>query len=319
MSTLTLEALPGYRPFPGPVVVVIMDGVGIGARDESDGVFLASTPELDSLLAEPAPRQAQGARHRRRPAVRRRHGQQRGRPQRARRGPRLRPGRQARQPGDRRRARSSAAPAWQAHRRRAAQAGGTVHFIGLLSDGNVHSHIDHLFALLDRCAEEGVAARARARPARRPRRARDAARSTTSTRSSELLAELRARRARLPHRLGRRPHGHRPWTATRPTGAWSSAAGRRTCSATAAPFASARARRSRPTRARTPGAPTSTCRRFVDRRRRQAGRADRRRRRRRLLQLPRRPRDRDLAAPSRSEDFHEFDRGARPDVALRRA
>jgi 2,3-bisphosphoglycerate-independent phosphoglycerate mutase len=32
----------------------------------------------------------------------------------------------------------------------------TIHFIGLLSDGNVHSHTKHLFALLDRCAIEGV-------------------------------------------------------------------------------------------------------------------------------------------------------------------
>jgi 2,3-bisphosphoglycerate-independent phosphoglycerate mutase len=31
-----------------------------------------------------------------------------------------------------------------------------MHLIGLLSDGNVHSHIDHLFALIRRCDEEGV-------------------------------------------------------------------------------------------------------------------------------------------------------------------
>ncbi|MBF0489324.1 MAG: 2,3-bisphosphoglycerate-independent phosphoglycerate mutase, partial [Candidatus Omnitrophica bacterium] len=30
------------------------------------------------------------------------------------------------------------------------------HFIGLLSDGNVHSHIDQLIAMVKRCAEEGV-------------------------------------------------------------------------------------------------------------------------------------------------------------------
>ena len=35
--------------------------------------------------------------------------------------------------------------------------GEPLHFIGLLSDGNVHSHIDHLFAMLRRAAEEGVA------------------------------------------------------------------------------------------------------------------------------------------------------------------
>ena len=34
--------------------------------------------------------------------------------------------------------------------------GHTLHFIGLLSDGNVHSHIDHLLAMLDQAAREGV-------------------------------------------------------------------------------------------------------------------------------------------------------------------
>jgi 2,3-bisphosphoglycerate-independent phosphoglycerate mutase len=33
---------------------------------------------------------------------------------------------------------------------------GALHLIGLLSDGNVHSHIDHLFAMLRHCAEAGV-------------------------------------------------------------------------------------------------------------------------------------------------------------------
>lgn len=34
--------------------------------------------------------------------------------------------------------------------------GPAVHFIGLLSDGNVHSHIEHLLALIEECAEVGV-------------------------------------------------------------------------------------------------------------------------------------------------------------------
>jgi len=34
--------------------------------------------------------------------------------------------------------------------------GGTIHFIGLLSDGNVHSHIDHLYKLIDKCAGLGI-------------------------------------------------------------------------------------------------------------------------------------------------------------------
>jgi 2,3-bisphosphoglycerate-independent phosphoglycerate mutase len=34
--------------------------------------------------------------------------------------------------------------------------GGRIHFIGLLSDGNVHSHVRHLAALLDRAAADGA-------------------------------------------------------------------------------------------------------------------------------------------------------------------
>ena len=37
------------------------------------------------------------------------------------------------------------------------QSGGTLHFLGLFSDGNVHSHIDHLKAMLVQAKKEGVA------------------------------------------------------------------------------------------------------------------------------------------------------------------
>ena len=40
--------------------------------------------------------------------------------------------------------------------RQAKERNGTVHLMGLLSDGGVHSHIDHLFALLELCRREGV-------------------------------------------------------------------------------------------------------------------------------------------------------------------
>ena len=36
------------------------------------------------------------------------------------------------------------------------KSGGTLHFIGLFSDGNVHSHIDHLKALIEGAKREGV-------------------------------------------------------------------------------------------------------------------------------------------------------------------
>ena len=50
MSELSLKALPGYTAFPGPVLTVVMDGVGIGPQNASDGVAMAYTPVLDELL-----------------------------------------------------------------------------------------------------------------------------------------------------------------------------------------------------------------------------------------------------------------------------
>lgn len=36
------------------------------------------------------------------------------------------------------------------------KSGASVHLLGLLSDGNVHSHIDHLLSMIERCARDGV-------------------------------------------------------------------------------------------------------------------------------------------------------------------
>jgi len=38
----------------------------------------------------------------------------------------------------------------------ACERGGTLHLLGLLSDGNIHSHIDHFIALIDHAFENGV-------------------------------------------------------------------------------------------------------------------------------------------------------------------
>lgn len=154
MTKLHLDPLPGLHPFPGPVVLVIMDGVGLGRRDESDGVYLANTPTLDALLAEPLFVELKA------------HGRAVGLPTDEDMGNSevghnaLGAGRvfaqgaqlvnQAIQSGS-----IFEGSAWKAAMARG-KAGGTVHFIGLLSDGNVHSHIAHLLALLDRCAREGV-------------------------------------------------------------------------------------------------------------------------------------------------------------------
>lgn len=51
----------------------------------------------------------------------------------------------------------AAAPALQAALAHAREGGHALHLVGLLSDGGVHSHIDHLFALLDAARAAGVA------------------------------------------------------------------------------------------------------------------------------------------------------------------
>ena len=151
---LNLQRLRGYRDFPGPVVCIIMDGVGIGARDESDGVHLAYTPVLDRLFVEDMFLQLKA------------HGTAVGMPSDADMGNSevghntLGAGRVFAQGaklvnGAIKSRRLFESNAWKEALQRA-QKGGTLHFIGLLSDGNVHSHIDHLFAMLDEAAREGV-------------------------------------------------------------------------------------------------------------------------------------------------------------------
>ncbi len=48
-----LKKHPRFPGRPGPLVVAVMDGVGVGTRDESDAVFLARTPLLDRLRDSP--------------------------------------------------------------------------------------------------------------------------------------------------------------------------------------------------------------------------------------------------------------------------
>ncbi|MFP6597851.1 MAG: 2,3-bisphosphoglycerate-independent phosphoglycerate mutase, partial [Candidatus Hydrogenedentota bacterium] len=151
----TLEALENYKAIPGPVVCVVMDGVGLGNCDEADGVHLAYTPVLDKLMAEePLYCQLKA------------HGMAVGMPTDGDMGNSevghntLGAGRVFPQGAKRvnEAIRSGAlfeGAAWKKAVERGRD-GGTLHFIGLLSDGNVHSHIDQLVAMLDKAAEDGV-------------------------------------------------------------------------------------------------------------------------------------------------------------------
>ncbi|HKJ64730.1 MAG TPA: 2,3-bisphosphoglycerate-independent phosphoglycerate mutase, partial [Desulfopila sp.] len=154
MTELTLKSLPGAE-ITSPLVLVVMDGIGLGAESANNGVHVSYTPMLDELLKE-------------RLQVRlKAHGPAVGLPSEDDMGNSevghnaLGAGRiifqgaklvnEAIASGD-----IFSGDAWKKVKERAGN-GGTVHFIGLVSDGKVHSHIDHLYALLDRCAEEGFA------------------------------------------------------------------------------------------------------------------------------------------------------------------
>lgn len=153
MTTKALKPLAGYKKFDGPLVTIIMDGIGIGSRDESDGVHVAYTPVLDTLFNEPLMVKLKA------------HGRAVGLPTDEDMGNSevghnaLGAGRVISQ-GARlvNEAIESGAvfkgKAWEALKEKG-QTGKTIHFIGLTSDGNVHSHIDQLYALLDRCVKEG--------------------------------------------------------------------------------------------------------------------------------------------------------------------
>ena len=73
----------------GPVMIAVMDGIGLGKRDEGDAVFKAKTPNLDRLASNKFASQTLSTRHRGGDAQRWRYGQQRSRTQLHRRGENL--------------------------------------------------------------------------------------------------------------------------------------------------------------------------------------------------------------------------------------
>ncbi len=151
----TLKRHPRFAGVRGPGVICIMDGIGIGAHDEADAVWLARTPNLDWLAANALTTSLRA------------HGTAVGMPSDADMGNSevghnaLGCGRvfdqgaklvsEAIADG-----RIFRGPVWQKLAERARQSGEPLHLIGLLSDGNVHSHIEHLFALIRRCDEEEI-------------------------------------------------------------------------------------------------------------------------------------------------------------------
>ncbi len=137
-----------------PIVLLILDGVGWGRRDEGDAVFLAKTPCLDDLLQRYPWGLLQA------------HGTAVGMPSDEDMGNSevghnaMGAGRVFDQGAKLVNAAIQSGAIWQSDAWRqviaSTKAGGTLHLLGLVSNGNVHSHIDHLLALIDQAQLEGV-------------------------------------------------------------------------------------------------------------------------------------------------------------------
>ena len=150
-----LNSLKNFTRRRGPVVLVIMDGVGFGKYEEGDAVKAAVKPTLDALLAS-SPNCRLKA-----------HGKAVGLPSDADMG-NSEVGHNAMGAGrvfDQgaslvSKSISSGAmfegKAWKEIEGNVLKSGGALHFLGLFSDGNVHSHIDHLKAMIQRAADDGV-------------------------------------------------------------------------------------------------------------------------------------------------------------------
>jgi 2,3-bisphosphoglycerate-independent phosphoglycerate mutase len=155
MSVLSLRRSSRSHGVDGPVVVVVMDGVGVGAEDEGDAVWLARTPILDALGRTMPTRRLRA------------HGLAVGLPSDDDMGNSevghnaLGAGRVFEQ-GARLVNQAIATGAmfrgetWRWLVDGARERSAPVHFIGLLSDGNVHSHVEHLYAMIRRCDADGV-------------------------------------------------------------------------------------------------------------------------------------------------------------------
>jgi 2,3-bisphosphoglycerate-independent phosphoglycerate mutase len=151
--SLDLSPHPSFAGRPGPLLLVIADGVGVAPPGPANAVTLADTPTLDKLTDGPL--YTELAAHG--PAVGLPSDDDMGNSEVGHNA--LGAGRvfaqgaklvnQAIATG-----RIFESPHWHTAVEHART--GTLHFIGLHSDGNVHSHHDHLYAMLRRAADEGV-------------------------------------------------------------------------------------------------------------------------------------------------------------------
>ncbi len=157
--TATLNKINHFPPRLGPTVLIILDGVGIGKDYPGNAVFLAHPENFNAYLLQ--------AKQQNLYAQLQAHGVAVGLPTDGDMG-NSEVGHNALGSGQiyaqgaklvNESLRNGAffqTATWKNSVEKTAQDQKTVHFIGLLSDGNVHSHIEQLFAIMDGCLKSGI-------------------------------------------------------------------------------------------------------------------------------------------------------------------
>ena len=182
-----LKKAPWFKGRKGPVLLVIMDGVGFGKFADGDAVAAATKPNLDWLMANCPTTKLKA------------HGVAVGLPSDADMG-NSEVGHNAMGAGrvfdqGAKLVSNSIAngtmfedTGWTEIASNVLQNHSTLHFIGLFSDGNVHSHIDHLKAMMDPRRTGGSC------PRGTPIRPRIPAKTSPSTRRTRSSSRPSARR-----------------------------------------------------------------------------------------------------------------------------
>lgn len=152
---IMLQKFSSFPGVPGPVVVIVMDGYGLPKTDVGSAIAAARKPTLDKLFAQY-------------PHIRlKAHGTAVGMPSDDDMGNSevghnaIGAGQVYAQGAALVAGAIASGSIWQGEAWKEVVAGakagrGVIHFIGLFSDGNVHSHIDHLKAMIVQAKAEGV-------------------------------------------------------------------------------------------------------------------------------------------------------------------
>ncbi|MFH0975331.1 MAG: 2,3-bisphosphoglycerate-independent phosphoglycerate mutase [Spirochaetota bacterium] len=152
---LTLKKSGKFQPRKGPLLLIIMDGIGIGKENDGNARYLSRMPNLNRLMKNCMFTELKA------------HGKAVGLPSDADMGNSevghnaLGAGRVFDQgaklvSGAIENGSIFATETWKKLIAKPISVNRQLHLIGLLSDGNVHSHIDHLFKLVSAASKEGV-------------------------------------------------------------------------------------------------------------------------------------------------------------------